>query len=302
MSKIDKLKNIFVIFGFDMETDVGSWTPFYNGLLEGTPLILDLLKKKDVKATFFFTGEAAKLHPPICRLVDDKNHEVGAHSLYHETVGDPIFDIPGVKPLLKSEVKPRLILTTEILKEALGGKNALSFRSPRLWGSTEVVNSLEELGYKSDLSYPLYYYEKQLVPYHPSKDSWLEKGDLKIIEVPNFADLTIKSEDPYGRDRDQWPLFRIIGAKELMVHINNFIEFLFNKEFPAVICFYFHPWEFIKMPTEFHYAEGTVIPDEFITKNCGKFALKQLEILIDMLLDKNAKFFTARDIALNFKW
>lgn len=38
----------------------------------------------------------------------------------------------------------------------------------------------------------------------------------------------------------------------------------------------------------------------FIIKNCGKFSLKQLKILIDMLLDKNTKFLTAKDIALNF--
>ncbi|MCL4418466.1 MAG: polysaccharide deacetylase family protein [Actinobacteria bacterium] len=295
-------REIIVVLGFDMETDVGSWTPYYEGLKNGTPLILELLKNKNVKGTFFFTGEAVKINPDVCRLVDSEQHEVGCHSLYHETVGDAIFEIPGVKPLLPEEIKNRLRIATELVENTINSKKILSFRCPRLWGSTEVINSLEELGYISDASYPLYFYEKQLLPYHPSENNWLEKGNLKIVEIPNFADMTIKTKDPYGRDRDQWPLFRIIGAKELMVHINNFIEFLFNKEFPAIICFYFHPWEFIKMPTEFQYAEGTVIPDEFITKNCGRFALKQLGILIDMLLDKNAKFFTARDIALNFKW
>ena len=45
-----------VVLGFDMETDVGSWTPFYNGLLKGTPRLLRLLDRKDVAATFFFTA------------------------------------------------------------------------------------------------------------------------------------------------------------------------------------------------------------------------------------------------------
>ena len=49
-----------VIFGFDMETDIGNWTPFYEGLANGTPEILSLLRKHDVKSTFYFTGDAAQ--------------------------------------------------------------------------------------------------------------------------------------------------------------------------------------------------------------------------------------------------
>ena len=47
-------KKIIVLFGFDMESDVGSWTTEYNGLKYGTPRILKILKKYGVKATFFF--------------------------------------------------------------------------------------------------------------------------------------------------------------------------------------------------------------------------------------------------------
>ena len=48
------------VFGFDMETDIGSWTSFYEGFQKGTPLILDVLKKHNIKATFFFTGDSAR--------------------------------------------------------------------------------------------------------------------------------------------------------------------------------------------------------------------------------------------------
>ena len=49
--------DIVVIFGFDMETDIGSWTPFYNGLKYGTPKLLRALSEENVRSTFFFTGE-----------------------------------------------------------------------------------------------------------------------------------------------------------------------------------------------------------------------------------------------------
>ena len=44
-----------IVLGFDMETDVGSWTPYYEGMVHGTPAILSLLEQHDLTATFFFT-------------------------------------------------------------------------------------------------------------------------------------------------------------------------------------------------------------------------------------------------------
>jgi hypothetical protein len=89
-----------VVFGFDMETDIGSWTPFYEGLVHGTPRILELLSKHGISATFFFTGTAARTHPEVVKMVSGAGHEVGCHSLYHETLGDELFPIPGLKPVL----------------------------------------------------------------------------------------------------------------------------------------------------------------------------------------------------------
>ncbi len=290
-------ERLYSLFGFDMETDVGSWSPFYNGLIEGTPKILETLERYNISATFFFTGEAAEKHPEVVKeVVKNKYFEVGCHSLYHETVGDPLFDIPLIKPLLPEEVENRIKVATELVEKA-SGKKPVSFRSPRLWGSTKVVISLEKLGYVADASYPLYYYGKQLIPYHPSRENWLEKGDLKIVEIPNFADLTIDSKDKYHRDRDQWPLFRTSGAKELVRHINNFIKFVSDKGLPIVLCFYFHPWEFIKMPEKFEYGEGAVIPDKVLIKNCGDYALQQLDILINELLSMGATFVSAKEIS-----
>ncbi|OIN98363.1 hypothetical protein AUJ66_01085 [Candidatus Desantisbacteria bacterium CG1_02_38_46] len=289
-------ENIFVVLGFDMETDMGSWSPYWEGLKKGTPFILDLLKRKGIEGTFFFTGEAAKLYPEIVKMVLNSGQEVGCHSLFHETVGDQIFDIPGVKPLLPSEVKNRLKLATEWVKKASGVK-PVSFRCPRLWGSTAVVNALEKLGYIADVSYPLYYYTQRVIPYHPSSKDWTKEGNLKILEIPNFADLSIKSRDKYGRDRDQWPLYRVKSADALMKHIKGFVQYVSARNLPVVLCFYFHPWEFVKQPGSFTYGEGTVMPFEFLSRNCGAYARKQIEKLIGNLLKIKARFYSAGHLA-----
>jgi len=77
-----------VLLGFDMETDVGSWTPYHEGLKHATPILLDLFQKHEVTGTFYFVGISAKSVPESVNLVKDAGHEIGAHSLYHETVGD----------------------------------------------------------------------------------------------------------------------------------------------------------------------------------------------------------------------
>jgi hypothetical protein len=96
-------KDITVIIGVDTETDVGSFTPFYEGVKRGVPILLEIMQKKGIQATFFFTGEAARMNPDAVRWVMNAGQEVGCHSLYHETVGDELFPLPDVKPLLRHE-------------------------------------------------------------------------------------------------------------------------------------------------------------------------------------------------------
>jgi peptidoglycan/xylan/chitin deacetylase (PgdA/CDA1 family) len=148
-------------------------------------------------------------------------------------------------PLLPEEVPLRLLRATEWVEE-VSGTRPVSFRCPRLWGSTAVVNALEDLGYVSDASYPMYYYRERFAPYHPSRDNWTKEGDMKLLEIPNFADMVMESRDlGLERDRDQWPLFRTESADALMARIQTHIRFLEERNLPVVLCFYFHPWEFI---------------------------------------------------------
>lgn len=292
--------DINVLFGLDMETDVGSFTPFYDGVKTATPYLLDLFKEKDIKGTFYFTGHAAKNNPDSVKMVMETNNEVGCHSLYHETVGDELFSVPGLMPLLKEEVPLRLKLATEWVEE-VSGKRPKAFRCPRLWGSTAVINSLNDLGYTSDASYPMYFYRERFSPYNPSKDDWTKEGELNILEIPNFADMVMVSEDPeLERDRDQWPIFRTRGAKVLMEKVEKHIEFLRQKALPVVLCFYFHPWEFIPCKTQYWFGEGGTCVQDFIVDGCGEKAKEEFSILIDMLKDKNANFMTASEIIENY--
>jgi len=68
------MSGLQVVLGFDMETDIGSWTPYYEGLQHGTPVILDILDRNAVPATFFFTGDSLRKHPEVAEPVKARGH------------------------------------------------------------------------------------------------------------------------------------------------------------------------------------------------------------------------------------
>jgi hypothetical protein len=280
-----------------METDIGSWTPFYEGLVHGTPCILEVLARHRISASFFFTGDSVRSEPEVVKMVDGAGHEVGCHSLYHETLGDEIIPIPGIKSVLPEECYHRIEVATDVVQQVVG-KKITSFRAPRLWGSTAMLNALEDIGYIADASYPMYYYSERLVPYHPNRVDWTAEGDMKIVEIPNFADMTIESQKPDGRDRDLWPIFRTEGADAFMAHIDNMLNFYQQRNLPSVLCFYMHSWDFYEMPQGLiRYGEGAVLPEPFIVKNCGEVAIAEFDKLIVMLKEREVDFAMAKDVA-----
>jgi hypothetical protein len=156
-----------------------------------------------------------------------------------------------------------------------------------------VVAALDDLGYLADSSLPMYHYTERIVPYHPDRNDWTRPGDLRLLEFPNFADLTIDSRDPYGRDRDQWPLFRTESAKALLTHVDAFVGHVRARRQPVVLTFYFHPWEFWPMPQgPIHYGEGAVLPDPFLVQNCGPYAVEQFGLLLRELRQRGGRFTT----------
>jgi peptidoglycan-N-acetylglucosamine deacetylase len=94
-----------------------SWARY--GPKVGVPRILDMLKAKDVKATFFVPGYTAELYPDLIKRIADEGHEVGAHGYLHEPVStlDPI------------EEEIALVKTCTIL-EHLTGHKPVGYRAP----------------------------------------------------------------------------------------------------------------------------------------------------------------------------
>ena len=51
-----------------------------------TPRLLDILKERNIKATFFLVGQCAREYPAIVRRILAEGHELGNHTWDHESV------------------------------------------------------------------------------------------------------------------------------------------------------------------------------------------------------------------------
>ena len=107
----------FDIEEFDMPFEYGKTISFEDQMsisIEGTSLILDLLEKHQVKATFFSTVIFAINAPEIIKRIIKDGHEIASHSYYHSDF--------KVEHLLESKEKLEEITNTKVI----------GFRMPRM--------------------------------------------------------------------------------------------------------------------------------------------------------------------------
>jgi peptidoglycan/xylan/chitin deacetylase (PgdA/CDA1 family) len=84
-----------------------------------TPQILAILKKYNVKATFFMVGYNAKNHPDMVKLVLAEGHAVNSHSLTH----------PMLTKLSEAQLK-REVQEPQVIIKAITGKTPACLRYP----------------------------------------------------------------------------------------------------------------------------------------------------------------------------
>jgi len=75
-----------------------------------TPRLLDMLRRRNVKATFYVIGERAANHPDIIRRIVTEGHEVGNHTWTH----------PNLKKLSDDAVRRELNKTRDAIVSACG--------------------------------------------------------------------------------------------------------------------------------------------------------------------------------------
>lgn len=202
---------------------------------EAVSILLNLLNKYRVKATFFILGEVAGRFPGLIRQLHQEGHELGCHGMSHRMLRD----------LGEKAFRQELIDFRSLMKGILGNVEIKGFRAPTFSLDLDTrwaLPVLNDFGYRYDSSiFPTKIFLNRI---------------YGVKNAPRFP-YRISFDDP-GREDPNSPLWEFPAALVQMMNVRfpfsggfylRAIPFsLFkralkriNQEGPFNI--YLHPWE-----------------------------------------------------------
>ncbi len=202
------------------------WDRFPSSVLENTQLILRILDKYDVKATFFVLGWVGEKCPELLHEIYHHGHEVACHGYGHELTNR----------LDDNQLREDISKAKEVLESTIAHQ-IVGYRSPSFSIHPKLFPFLIELGFRYDSSYNPFSLNKRYgkidAPLRRVSNGCYQMGN-GLFEFP-ISTLKIKNNHfPIGGGA----YFRIIPLFLMKLFVNWRLkqEGLYN--------IYLHPWEF----------------------------------------------------------
>lgn len=152
------------------------------GARVAVPLILDLLDRAGIRATFFVPGWTAETHADVIRAVHERGHEIGHHGYLHEQP-------TALAPEEEAEVLVRGINALQ----AISGEAPVGYRSPAWEFSAHTLDLLQRHGFR--------YSSNLMSDFVP----WVHPG-TEIVELPVQWLLDDAPFFLFGSGRTQRPI------------------------------------------------------------------------------------------------
>lgn len=111
------------------------------GPLVGVPRILDLLRRHEVRSTFFVPGYTAHRYPDVVRAIADAGHEIAHHGYLHEAMAG-----------LSAQQEAAVLDRGSDALEAVTGQRPIGFRAPMWELNWHSPALLAERGFRYDSS------------------------------------------------------------------------------------------------------------------------------------------------------
>jgi len=220
VERFELVKRLLVTFDVE-ELDWGrpragfvDWDPT-SPSASGLAVILPMIEKLSLPATFFCTGSFARERPELLRRLVSEGHEVGSHGMDHRD---------DYRRLASGVACERLAASRNLLEDATGSP-IRGVRSPRLARCLPAV--LAEAGFTYDASPHPTWVGRSIRAASQPRGPWREEG---IVRVP----LSVL---PILRMPVAWYVLRFLGARTTASMAR-----LSGAGTPW-IHLYFHPWE-----------------------------------------------------------
>lgn len=240
--------------------------------------ILTLLRKNNIKGTFFVLAEVARMIPDLVRKINLEGHEIALHGMYHN-------DNTNYN---NKEFREMIQESRRILSDIIGAP-IVGYRSPNLIISSEQMVILNEEGflYDSSVCPSNTFFGKYSnmtkapnVPYHPSAENLANKGNMSIMELPIPVFPLIKLPAACGI------MTRALGGWWSKLALNNMLR---RDNYGM---YYFHPYEVSLSKPKIDN------PTPYIALFCRNIGVNYRKMLEKFFFDLSSKtrFFTAKQL------
>lgn len=237
---------------------IEKWDSLKDRLLDNSSMILEILERAHVKATFFVVTYNAKRYPGLIRTIAQAGHELAVHTCFHDSVTN----------LTPAELSKDIEYSKKFVED-VSQTRVIGFRAPN-WSITPfcawALDIIRDCGflYDSSMRFSVFKQMRATMP----------QG---LLEVPRSEFSFFALSLPFG------------GGFFLRAYpytLTKTIISMYNKKNVRTMT-YVHPWEFEKTPAGFKPGFIAGLFQDFLAGTTKeKFAL----------LLKDFKFSSIRDI------
>jgi polysaccharide deacetylase family protein (PEP-CTERM system associated) len=217
------VEEYFQVEAFAKNIVINDWKTFESRIEYQMDILFNLLKEKQVHATFFVLGIIAEKHPNIIKKIIDNGHELASHGYNHQHISKQSQeefseDITRAKKLLE-----------DLSSNPVSGYRApcFSISADNEWAHDEI----QKAGYLySSSTYPIAH-DNYGVPKAPRTPFYLANG---LLEIPVSTYKFKQKSFPAGGG-GFFRLFPYFLFKNILNSSSKQLDF---------INFYTHPWEY----------------------------------------------------------
>ena len=171
------VEDYFQVEGFAKAIDRSSWEGFRTRVRESNSLLLDILARHKVRATFFVLGWVARKHPEIVRQIVAAGHELASHGMSHRLI------YSQTPEEFRRETRDAKALLEDLAQRPVVGYRAATYSitSRSLW----ALDVLCEEGFQYDSSiFPMRHDRYGIPDAEPKPHVLTTPGGGRLVEFP----------------------------------------------------------------------------------------------------------------------